>query len=67
MEDPVCILYGDSASSFTTSDNDLLLSTFVEYSTDITVMIKSFLIHNMLVLAGQGALVLFSPEQSLEQ
>ena len=33
---------GDSASSFTTSDNDLLLSEFVDNSTDIAVLITAF-------------------------
>ena len=34
---------GDSARSFTTSDNNLFLSAFVDYSTDIAVMITTFL------------------------
>ena len=45
---------GNSASNFATSDNDLFLSAFVDYSTDIAVSITAFLIH-MSVLAGQGA------------
>ena len=39
-EGPVCVLSivdsGDLARSFTTSDNTLFLSAFVDYSTDIT-------------------------------
>ena len=39
MEGPVHVLSmvdnGDSASSYAASDNDLFLSTFVDYSTDI--------------------------------
>ena len=57
MEGPVCILSmvdnGDLASSFATSDNDLFFSAFVDYSTDIAVLIMTFLIHTS-VLAGQG-------------
>ena len=40
-EGPVRVLSmvdnGDPPSSFATSDNDLFFSTFVDYSTDITV------------------------------
>ena len=61
---------GNSASNFATSDNDLFLSAFVDYSTDIAVSITAFLIY-MSVLAGQGAPVPFSTkfrhEQRLEQ
>ena len=49
---------GDSAStsSFATSDNNLFLSTSMNYSTDsyVAVLIMGFLIH-MSVLAGKGA------------
>ena len=45
---------GNSASSCTTSDNDLFLSEVVGYSTDIAVLITAFLIC-MSVLAGQEA------------
>ena len=58
-EGPVCVLSmmenGDSTSSYatySTSNNNLLLSAFVDYSTDIAVLIMAFLIH-MLFLAGQ--------------
>ena len=40
--------------SFATSDNNSSPSTFVEYSTVITVTITAFLAH-MSVLAGQGS------------
>ena len=50
---------GDSVSSFTTSDNNLFLSAFVDYSTDIAVMIMAFLMY-MPVLAGQRVPVSFS-------
>ena len=53
-------------SSFATSDNDLLPSAFVEYSTDIAVMIMVFLIH-MSVLAGQGPPVSFSTRFSVKR
>ena len=45
---------GNSASSCTTSDNDLFLSEIVGYSTDIAMLITAFLIC-MSVLAGQEA------------
>ena len=51
------------ASSFATFDNN---STFVEYSTDIAVMITAFLI-NMSILAGQGAPVSFSTRFSIKR
>ena len=54
------------ASSFATSDNDSLPSAFVEYSTDIAVMITAFLIH-MSVLAGQGSPVSFSTRFSVKR
>ena len=57
---------GDSATSFTTSDNDLFHSEVVDYSTDITVLITVFLIH-MSVLGGQGVPVPFSMKFSHEQ
>ena len=61
---------GNSASNFATSDNDLFLSAFVDYLTDIAVLITVFLIR-MSVLTGQGAPVPFSTkfrhEQRLEQ
>ena len=53
-------------SSFATSDNDSFPSEFVEYSTDIAVMIMAFLTH-MLVLAGQGPLVSFSTRFSVKR
>ena len=42
------------ASSFATSDYDSFPSVFVEYSTDIAVLIAAFLMR-MLVQAGQRA------------
>ena len=45
---------GNSASSCATSDNDLFLFKVVGYSTDIAVLIATFLI-GMSVLAGQEA------------
>ena len=48
------------------SDNDLFLSDFVDYSTDIAVLIMAFLIH-MWVLAGQGAPVSFSMKFSMNR
>ena len=57
---------GDSASTFATSDNDLFLSEFVDYSTDIAVSIMAFLIH-MSFLAGQGAPVSFSTKFSMNR
>ena len=57
---------GDSLSSFATSDNDLFLSTFVDYSIGIAVMITAFLIH-MSVLDGQGALIPFSIKFSMNR
>ena len=57
---------GNSASSFITSDNDLFLSTFVDYSRDIAVLITAFLIH-MSILAGQGAPVSFSTKFSINR
>ena len=57
---------GNSASNFDASDNDLFLSTFVDYSTDIAVLIMAFLIH-MSVLAGQGAPVPFSTKFSMNR
>ena len=53
-------------SSFATSDNDLLSSAFVEYSTDIAVMIMAFLTR-MLVLAGQGPPISFSTRFSVKR
>ena len=53
------------ASSFATSDNDSFPSAFVEYSTDIAVMIMAFLTH-MSVLAGQGPSVSFSMRFSVK-
>ena len=68
MEGPVCILSmvdnGDSASSFATSDNDLFFSAFVDYSTDIAVLI--FLIHTS-VLAGQGGPISFNTKFSMNR
>ena len=57
---------GDSASRFTTSDDDLFLSSFVDYSTDITALITEFLIC-MPVLAGQGAPISFSTKFSMNR
>ena len=57
---------GDSASSFTTSDKDLFLYTFVGNSTGIAVMITTFLIY-MLALPGQGAPVSFSTKFSMNR
>ena len=55
-EGPVSVLSmadnGNSASSCTTSDNDLFLSEVVGYSTNIAVLITAFLIR-MSVLAWQ--------------
>ena len=69
-EGPVRVLSmvdnGDSASSFATSDNDLFLSTFVDYFTDIAMLITTFLIH-MSVLAGQGAPIPFSMKFSMNR
>ena len=69
-EGPVRVLSmvdnGDSASSFAASDNDLFLSTFVDNSTDIAVMITTFLIH-MSVLAGQGAPIPFSTKSTMKR
>ena len=53
------------ASSFATSDNDSFPSTFVEYSTDIAVLIVAFLIR-MSVQAGQGAPVSFNTRFSMK-
>ena len=53
-------------ASFATSDNDLFLSEFVDYSTDIAVLIMAFLIH-MSVLTGQGAPVPFSTKFSMNR
>ena len=47
------------ANSFATSDNDSFSSAFVEYSTDIAVLIAAFLIP-MSVQAGQEAPVSFN-------
>ena len=57
---------GDSASSFAASDNDLFLSKFVDYSTDIVVLITAFLIC-MSVLAGQGGPVSFRMKFSMNR
>ena len=57
---------GDSASSFTVSDNDLFLSKFVDYSTDIAMLITAFLMR-MSVLAGQAAPVSFSMNFSINR
>ena len=69
-EGPVPILSmadnGNSASSCTSSDNDLFLFEVVGYSTDITVLITAFLIC-MSVLAGQEAPILFSPKFSMNR
>ena len=69
MEGPVHALLmvdnEDSTSSFATSDNNLFLSTFVDCSTDIRSSV-AFLIH-MLVLAGQGAPILFSTKFSMNR
>ena len=56
---------GDSASSIAIFDNNLFLSTFVGYFTDIAVLIMAFLKH-MSVLAEQVAPVSFSTRFSYE-
>ena len=53
------------ASSFTTFDNDSFPSVFVEYSTDIAVLIAAFLIR-MSVQAGQEAPVSFNTRFSVK-
>ena len=53
------------ASSFATSDNDSFPSEFVEYSTDIAVLIVAFLIR-MSVQAGQEAPVSFNTRFSVK-
>ena len=53
------------ASSFATSDNDSFPSAFVEYSTDIAVLIAAFLIR-MSVQAGQEAPVSFNTRFSMK-
>ena len=53
------------ASSFTISDNDSFPSAFVEYSTDIAVLIVAFLIR-MSVQAGQEAPVSFNTRFSVK-
>ena len=57
---------GDSVSSFTTSDDDLFLSTSVDYSTDVAVMVTAFLMH-MSILVGEGAPVSFSIRFSMKR
>ena len=56
----------NGASSFATSDNDLFLTGFVDYSTDIAVLITAFLIH-MSVLAGEGAPISFNTKFSMNR
>ena len=67
-EGPVCILSmvdnGDSESSFATSDNDLFLSAFVDYFTDIAVFITAFLIY-MSIPDGEGTPVPFSMNRGM--
>ena len=53
------------ASSFATPDNDSFPSAFVEYSTDIAVLIAAFLIR-MSVQAGQEAPVSFNTRFSVK-
>ena len=53
------------ASSFATSDNDSFPSAFVEYSTDIAVLIATSLIR-MSVQAGQEAPVSFNTRFSVK-
>ena len=54
------------ASNFATADDDLFLCAFVEYSTDIAVMITVFSAH-MSVQVGQGAPVSFSTESGVKR